>query len=60
MSRQRWTKGSHEIEVTDMLETAVANGGEVLTESPFATENPGETCKFVVKAAYKGIGDPRW
>ena len=55
-----WTKGSHEIEVTDMLETAVANGGEVLTESPFATENPGETCKFVVKAAYKGIGDPRW
>ena len=55
-----WTKGSHETEVADFRETAVANGGALLTESPFTNETPGETLKFNVKVAYKGIGDPRW
>ena len=55
-----WTKGSHETEAADFSEVAVANGGALLTESPFANETPGETLKFNVKVAYKGIGDPRW
>ena len=55
-----WTKGSHETEVADFRETAIANGGAVLTESPFTNENPGETGKFNVKVEYKGVGDPRW
>ena len=55
-----WTKGSHETEAADFLQTAIAEGGAVLTESPFTNETPGETGKFNVKVAYKGIGDPRW
>ena len=55
-----WTKGSHETEAADFSETAVANGGAVLTESPFTNETPGESLKFNVKVAYKGIGDTRW
>lgn len=55
-----WTKGSHEVEVADFHETAVANGGAVLTESPFTNENPGESGKFNVKVEYNGVGDPRW
>ena len=55
-----WTKGSHESEAADFSEIAVANGGAVLTESPFTNETPGETLKFNVKVAYEGIGDPRW
>ena len=55
-----WTKGSHEVEAADFRETAVANGGALLTESPFTNETPGETLKFNVKVAYKGVGDPRW
>ena len=55
-----WTKGSHETEAADFREIAVANGGALLTESPFVNETPGEALKFNVKVAYKGIGDPRW
>ena len=55
-----WTKGSHEAEAADFSATAVANGGAVLTESPFTNETPGETLKFNVKVAYKGVGDTRW
>ncbi len=55
-----WTKGSHEVEVADFMATATAEGGEVLTETPFTNENPGESLKFNVKAPYDGIGDPRW
>ena len=55
-----WTKGSHETEAADFSEVAVANGGALLTESPFTNETPGETLKFNVKVAYKGVGDPRW
>lgn len=55
-----WTKGSHEVEVADFHEIAVANGGAVLTESPFTNENPGESGKFNVKVEYNGVGDPRW
>ncbi|MBE6233275.1 MAG: DUF4957 domain-containing protein [Bacteroidales bacterium] len=55
-----WTKGSHEIEAADLRDIAVANGGALLTESPFTNETPGETLKFNVKVDYKGIGDPRW
>ena len=55
-----WTKGSHETEAADFSTAAVANGGAVLTESPFTNETPGETLKFNVKVAFKGIGDPRW
>lgn len=55
-----WTKGSHEVEVADFHETAVTNGGAVLTESPFTNENPGESGKFNVKVEYNGVGDPRW
>lgn len=55
-----WTKGSHEVEFADFHETAVANGGAVLTESPFTNENPGESGKFNVKVEYNGVGDPRW
>ena len=55
-----WTKGSHEVEAADFREAATANGGALLTESPFTNETPGETLKFNVKVAHKGIGDPRW
>ena len=55
-----WTKGSHETEAADFSEIAVANGGALLTESPFTNETPGESLKFNVKVAYKGVGDPRW
>lgn len=55
-----WTKGSHEVEVADFNEIATANGGAVLTESPFTNENPGETGKFNIKVEYNGVGDPRW
>ncbi len=56
-----WTIGSHEgLTVTDFMSTATAEGGQMLTETPFTNENPGESLKFNVKAAYKGIGDPRW
>ena len=38
--------------------TATANGGAVLTETPFAgTPAAGD---FTVKSAYKGYGDIRW
>ena len=55
-----WTKGSHEVEVADFYEKATAEGGAVLTESPFTNENPGESGKFNVKVEYNGVGDPRW
>ena len=55
-----WTKGSHETDAADFSAVAVSNGGEVLTETPFTNETPGESLKFNVKVAYKGIGDPRW
>ncbi len=56
-----WTIGSHEgLEVADFQSTATAEGGEVLAETPFTNENPGESLKFNVKVAYDGIGDPRW
>ncbi len=55
-----WTKGSHEVEVADFMATATAEGGEVLAETPFTNETPGESLKFNVKAEYDGIGDPRW
>ncbi len=56
-----WTIGSHEgLEVTDFMATATAEGGEALAETPFTNETPGESLKFNVKAAYDGIGDPRW
>lgn len=38
--------------------TGTANGGAVLTETPFAGDPA--LGKFTVKAAYKGIGDIRW
>lgn len=44
----------------DVLAAATADGGAVLTESPFTNENPGESGKFNVTVAYDGIGDPRW
>ncbi len=56
-----WTIGAHEgLTVTDFQTTATAEGGELLAETPFTNEAPGESLKFNVKAAYKGIGDPRW
>ncbi len=56
-----WTIGAHEgLSVTDFMETGIANGGQVLTESPFTFENPGESAKFYLKVDYDGIGDPRW
>ncbi len=55
-----WTKGSHEIEAADFQATATANGGQVLTETPFTNEAPGTNLKFNLKVAYDGIGDPRW
>ncbi len=56
-----WTIGGHEgLEVTDFRTTATANGGQVLTETPFTNETPGTSLKFNVKVAYDGIGDPRW
>lgn len=42
----------------DVLAAATANGGAVLTETPFAGDPA--TGKFTVTVAYKGIGDPRW
>lgn len=38
--------------------TAIANGGAVLAETPFAGDPT--TGKFTVKAEYKGYGDLRW
>ena len=42
----------------DVLAAATANGGQVLTETPFAGDPT--TGKFTVVVDYKGIGDPRW
>ncbi|MBE6216577.1 MAG: DUF4957 domain-containing protein [Bacteroidales bacterium] len=44
----------------DVLAAATADGGAVLTESPFTNENPGESGKFNVTVTYNGVGDPRW
>lgn len=38
--------------------TAIANGGAVLSETPFAGDPA--TGNFTVKGTYKGIGDIRW
>ena len=53
-----FTPGKREITEADVLAAATANGGAVLTESPFA-DDPA-TGKFTVKVDYKGYGDPRW
>ena len=42
----------------DVVAAATANGGQVLTETPFAGDPT--TGKFTVVVNYKGIGDPRW
>ncbi|MBQ8483164.1 MAG: DUF5123 domain-containing protein [Bacteroidales bacterium] len=56
-----FTAGSHEgVTEADMLAKATADGGAVLTESPFTNEKPGESGKFNVTVTYDGIGDPRW
>ncbi len=43
-----------------LLLVVFAITGQVLAETPFTNENPGESLKFNVKVAYDGIGDPRW
>ncbi len=56
-----WAPGKREgVTKDDIKAAATAEGGEVLSETPFTNETPGESLKFNVKAAYKGLGDPRW
>ena len=43
---------------SDVTAYATANGGAVLTETPFAGDPT--TGKFTVTVDYKGYGDPRW
>ena len=53
-----FTPGKKAITEADLLAAATANGGQVLTETPFSGDPT--TGKFNVLVAYKGIGDPRW
>ena len=53
-----FTPGKKAITEADLLAAATANGGQVLTETPFSGDPT--TGKFNVLVSYKGIGDPRW